>query len=122
MTVWAVLCWGIRVSWKALCQKSAGGVQAYGSNTKKVEKAGGKLVINDSLEHKAPIAVVCLPGAVWRTTTLRAVDTSMLAPRCHHDIQAIASKLGLAANDILEGPTFFLLFESKIEFTETRFE
>ena len=110
------------MDWKTLCSKSLRGVQAYDSNTKKVEAAGGSLVINDSLQHKEPFAVVCLPGTVWRTTTLRIVDEHMLGRRCHHDIQAIAEQLGIEADDILEGPTFFLLFESKIEFTETRFE
>jgi hypothetical protein len=122
MTVWALLCWGIRVKWSALCKAETRGVQAYGSNTKKVGEAGGRLIINDSLEHKEPFVVVCLPGAVWRTTTLRHLEQERLAPRCEHDIQQIAEKLQLGSDDILEGPGFFLLLESKIKFTETRFE
>ncbi len=59
--------------------------------------------MSDSVKQKPVHAVRCAPSAAKPP-------------------KGIPVSSGRGGCQILEGPTFFLLFESKIEFTETRYE
>ena len=101
-TEWAVLCWGQRLR------------DDYpGLDPKVVSAAGGKVVKTATDEVRQ---VVCLPGTVWKTTTICSVmlgEEYRLKRRIA--LMKVEKKLGIVSSDCVDLPTWHLLRGASIE-------
>ena len=105
-TKWCVLCWGQRLRH-----------EYPGLDPKVVEGAGGK-VVKCEADGAYRWQVICLPGAIWRTTSILDIPINESFWALHERAEAmrgIKEKLGIETDDCMGAAGYHLLYSATVE-------